>query len=395
MYQEIPVAKNKFVEPWLLPLCYRQQMLTNGRFKIAYFYEKPNDSSFRYRSFNMCEAINTEAPHSTLSASFFFADDLNYFEWLAKTADMLVVCRSGLTEKLLRLITLFKDRGKITIFDVDDLVFDPSYSMQMAIALGQDPSDAQILDYWHAYTSRMRETALLCDCITTTNSYLASIATQSLDVQSRVIPNSLNQGQILASQGIFEIKSANSFSRNSRFTIGYFSGSPSHKNDFALINKALEILLDTRPFVDIIIAGYVELDKSLSCYSNRVTYEPFRDYISLQHLIATCEICVAPLEYSTFTNCKSELKYFESAAVGTACISSPTFAFRQAINNDVNGYISRSHEWLPILVSAVDNPGRIAEIAKNAFWSAKTRYSPQETFNQIVTAFDLRHNLMS
>jgi len=395
MYQELPTVKTKFTEPWILSLARRQELLTNGRFKVAYFYEKPNDSSFRYRSFNMCEAINTESAHLAFSASYFFADDLCIYEWLAKTADILVVCRSGLTEKLQRLITLFKDQSKVVVFDVDDLVFDPSFSMQMAIAMGQDPSDTQILDYWHAYTSRMRETAILCDCITTTNSYLASIATQSLGVQSRVITNSLNRGQIFASERIFKVKSNNSFSRNSRFTIGYFSGSPSHKNDFALITNALEKLLDMRPFVDIIIAGYIELGKSLSRYSNRVTYEPFRNYIALQHLIAKCEICVAPLEYSTFTNCKSELKYFESAAVGTACIASPTFAFRQAINNDVNGYISRSHEWLPILVSAVDNPGRIAEIAKNAFWSATTRYSPQETFNQIVSAFDLRHNLMS
>jgi glycosyltransferase involved in cell wall biosynthesis len=395
MYQNIPAVRNKFVEPWLLPLDCRQQMLTNGRLKIAYFYERPNDSSFRYRSFNMCEAINTESRHSSLSGSFFFANDFIIFEWLASTADLLVVCRSGITEILLRLITLFKDKAKVVIFDTDDLIFDPGFSMQLALASGQDPSDAQTLDYWHAYTSRMRETAILCDCITTTNSYLATIATQSLGIQSRVITNSLNQGQILASEETFELKSANSFSRNSRFTIGYFSGSPSHKNDFALIAKALARLLEMRSFVDIIVAGYIELGIPLSRFSDRVTYEPFRDYISLQRLIATCELCVAPLEYNTFTNCKSELKYFESAAVGTACIASPTFAFKQAISNDVNGYLSRSHEWLPILISAADNPGRIAQISKNAFKSATTRYSPRAIFRQIMTAYDLRHTLMS
>jgi glycosyltransferase involved in cell wall biosynthesis len=395
MYQELPAHINNFVEPWLLPLELRQEMLTNGRFKMAYFYEKPNNSTFRYRSYNMCEAINSKSSHSTLSASFFFVDDLSIFEWLAKTADLLIVCRSGLTESLLRLITLFKDKGKVVIFDVDDLVFDPSFSMQLAIALGQDPSDARTLDYWHAYTSRMRETAILCDGITTTNSYLASIATQILGIQSYVINNSLNKDQILISRGIYKSKIANSFSRNSRFTIGYFSGSPSHKRDFELIANALKKLLDKKPFVDIVIAGYIELGESLSGYSDRVFYEPFRDYISLQHLIATCEICVAPLEHSTFTNCKSELKYFESAVVGTACMASPTFTFRRAINNGVNGYICRAHEWLPGLIAAADDPGRIAEISQNAFCAAISRYGPRAIFNQITTALDLRHVLMS
>jgi hypothetical protein len=161
MYKELPSVKREFVEPWLLPLQNRQELLTQGRFKIAYFYEQPNNSTFRYRSFNKCEAIGLRSPGSALSASFFHLSDIDTFEWLAKTADMLVVCRSGHSENLLRLITLFKDQNKVVIFDVDDLVFDPSYSIDLALALGQDPSDIQVLNYWHAYTSRMRESPIL------------------------------------------------------------------------------------------------------------------------------------------------------------------------------------------------------------------------------------------
>lgn len=395
MYKEIPSSKRKFVEPWLLSLHDRQELLTQGRFKIAYFYEQPNNSTFRYRSFNMCEAINLKSPLSIISASFFHNDDLDAFAWVAKTADMLVVCRSGYTENLLRLVTLFKDLNKVVIFDVDDLVFDPSYSLHLALALDQDPSNTQTLDYWHAYTSRMREAALLCDGITTTNLYLATIANQSLGMSGTIIPNSLNTGQVLASQNIYKVKEANSFARDSRFTIGYFSGSPSHKKDFQVITNALRLLLEQREFVDVIIAGYIEIDESLSEHSHRISYEPFRDYLSLQHLIANCEICIAPLQYSTFTNCKSELKYFESAVVGTACIATPTFTFKQAINNGTNGYLCRAHEWLATLRQAADNPESIAEISKNAFNSAIVKYGPQSTFEQIVSAYDLGHLLRS
>ena len=389
MYLDLPSPAHNFIEPWHLPLKDRQEMLTRGRFRIAYFYEQPNNSSFRYRAFNMCEAINLNSCNSVLSACFFYLSDVDSFEWLAKTADMLVICRSRYSENLLRLVMLFQDLTKNVVFDADDLVFDPSYSLDLVKALGQDPSDNRSFDYWHAYSSRMRETALLCNSISATNAYLARIASQSLGIKANIISNTLNNGQILASQSIYRAKEKNSFLRNERFTIGYFSGSPSHKRDFQLVSHALKILLEQRESVDIIIAGYIELDESFSAYSKRISYEPFRDYISLQSLVARCEACIAPLAYSTFANCKSELKYFESAAVGTVCLATPTFTFKQAINHGVNGYLCRAHEWLSTLLHICDSPQEIVKVSNTAFNFVMDRYSHNSLFKQIISAYDL------
>ena len=171
MYKQLPDIKPLSREPWSLSLQKRQSMLVKGKFKIAYFYEHPNNSTFRYRAFNFCESFNLNSRRSEVSASFFHITDADSFNWLAETANMLVICRSGFSEDLLRLITLFKDKNKTVIFDIDDFIIDPLFVLDLAVALGQDASNVSTLDYWHAYTSRMRQAALLCDSITTTNTY--------------------------------------------------------------------------------------------------------------------------------------------------------------------------------------------------------------------------------
>ncbi len=390
MYKLSLPSLNLPAEPWQKSLAERQQLLVAGEYKIAYYYEVFNNSSFRYRAYNMAEAINTRPSRCGLSASYFCRADFTVFRWLARTANQLVVCRSGEEEYLLELISLFRDQGKTIIFDTDDLVIDPAYARHVAFALGQDLGSTGTLDYWHAYFSRMRATALRCDAICTTNDYLSRLSASSLGIPGLVIKNSLNRHQLQVSKSLYAEKRSHSFARSSRVTIGYFSGSPSHLRDFDLISDALSMLMTQREDVDLLICGYIELPDKLNSFRDRVRYEPFRDYVSLQNLIASCEFCLAPLEYNTFTNCKSELKYFESAAVGTLCIASPTFAFRTVIDHGLNGWISRSHEWLNVLTVAIEYlDERLPGMAQRACDAALCHFGPEATWHSIVKAYAL------
>ena len=56
-----------------------------------------------------------------------------------------------------------------------------------------------------------------------------------------------------------------------------------------------------------------------------------------------------------FTNCKSELKYFEAAVVGTVTIASPTFTFARAIDDGKNGFIANSYDWLRKITAVIDS----------------------------------------
>src|SRR5690606_4933801 len=93
------------------------------------------------------------------------------------------------------------------------------------------------------------------------------------------------------------------------------------------------------------IVGLLNIEQRLNAWSDRIEQIPVQDYLNLQKHIAEVEINLVPLQINTFTNCKSELKYFESAITGTVSIASPTYVYANAIQDGQNGFLARSYEW--------------------------------------------------
>ena len=135
--------------------------------------------------------------------------------------------------------------------------------------------------------------------------------------------------------------------------VGYFSGSPTHTRDFAIAAPALAHLLGTDPDVRVRVVGYLDETGPLRQFKDRVEILPHMNYLHLQRAIAEVEVNIAPLQENAFTNCKSELKFFEAAAVGTWTIASPTSTFRAAIDDGRSGRLARAHEWDAALAEAV------------------------------------------
>ena len=49
-----------YADPWLKPLASRLAMLKKHARGVAYFYEEPNNSTFRYRAYNMAQVLNED-----------------------------------------------------------------------------------------------------------------------------------------------------------------------------------------------------------------------------------------------------------------------------------------------------------------------------------------------
>ena len=79
------------------------------------------------------------------------------------------------------------------------------------------------------------------------------------------------------------------------------------------------------------VVGCLEPGQELTKYRDRIEMFPLQDFLNLQRYVAQVEINIAPLQDNVFTNCKSELKFFEAAICGTLTLASPTFCFRNAI----------------------------------------------------------------
>ncbi len=373
---ELPAVP--YGDPWNLPLHERIRMLARGQRRVAYFYEMANNSTFRYRTYNMVQVLN-EGEFRDVSASYFFLEDLHRVDEIADLADVLVICRSRYCHQVSQLVTKFRVRDKRVLFDIDDFVFDASYTHLIVNTLDQDLDNPALWDFWFAYISRMGEALRLCDGAITTNTYLAAKIEAFSGLPVAVVPNFINKEQLEVSDALFQAKVASGFARNDKMTIAYFSGSPSHNLDFAIIESAIEEVMAEDARVELMTVGYIEAGPALGRFGGRVKRQPFHDYVNLQRLVGSVEFNLMPLQANVFTHCKSELKYFEAAIVGTQSIASPANTYAAAITNGRNGYIAQAHQWVSVMRRAMDNMASYPEMAQTAHAEVRSKYA---WFNQ-------------
>lgn len=366
-------------DPWDIPFDERLARLCRRRTRVAYFYERPDTSTFRYRVYNMIQVL--EASDCGVSAAFFHNDDVAHFHRIVDLADVVVICRMRYDERLNEIATRARGQGKPVLFDVDDLVFDVEYTHLILRTLDQKVEPAA-WDFWYGYIGRIGGTLKLCTGAITTNAFLAHKIRRFHDVPVRIVPNFLNQEQLGVSDRMHAEKVESGYARTGEITLGYFSGTPTHNHDFAMMAPAIARRMAEDPRVRLLVVGFLELRAGLERFADRITFYPLHDFINLQRLISLVEINLVPLLDNEFTNCKSELKYFEAAAVGTLSIASPIHTYAGAIDDGVNGYLARACDWdnrLGQAIAAVED-GRYPGLAAAAHRHAMQGYG---WFNQL------------
>lgn len=377
MFIAAPVPPLTYKDPWDLSFEERLAVLCSRERRIAYFYEKPDTSTFRYRVFNMVEALNS-APHLGISASWFSLEDFSRLNRFIDPADALVICRTRFGPVVDNVLARARIRRIPVLFDIDDLVFDESYLSLIMESLAQDRELENVWDCWFALTGRLGATLRRCDGAITTNQYLSDrIAAFVPGMSPRIVPNFLNRVQQDRSRAIWEAKLRSNFERDNRIHIGYFSGTPTHNRDFEVACSALAKIMDQYPQTVLRAVGFLDPGKVLSRRRDRIEVFPLQNFLNLQNLIGQVEINIAPLQNNEFTNCKSELKYFESAIVGTLTIASPTYAFKNLVRDGENGFLSGAQEWelkLRLALDTIKEPKQYAGIVERAYSHAVGAY---------------------
>ncbi len=344
------VAPVAYQAPWQIGFAERLAMLTRGSPRAAYYYERPDTSTFRYRVFNVAQSL-AAGPPGGASAAWFDGDDLDRMDRVLDLCDVLVLCRTRYTDRIARLVEHARARGRRVLFDVDDLVFDPDYAHLILDTLGSDLRSVAVWDDWFAYVGRMAAAFRLCDGALVTNRYLADRAAEAFGDGRpvRVIPNYLERAQQELSEQIWQAKAQSGWARDDRVHLGYFSGTPTHNRDFALLAAPLARLMDEDARLHLRVVGFLDLGPDLARHAARVEAVPLQDYMNLQRLVGEVEVNLVPLQDNVFTNCKSALKWFEAAPLGTLTVATPTYTYRQAIQHGETGWLAPSHGWEEVL----------------------------------------------
>lgn len=375
------------------PLSSRIDIVRRGHPRLAWLYEKPDTSTFRYRCFNTTGTINAVCPD--IGAAWFSLDEMPEVLSIIGHLDVLVVCRVRYDSQIARIISRSIASGTSVLFDCDDLVFNSRYVHMVMKTLDQPDNNPSGWDFWHSYIGRIEATAQLCQGSISTNSFLNEMIQKTFGYSyGAIVNNYLARDQENISLRLLAAKRERGYVGDGNVTIGYFSGTPTHNKDFAVVVPALGRLLASDPRTRLRIVGYAPPHTQLINFSDRIEVVPFQDHLNLQRLIAEVEINIAPLQDNEFTNCKSELKYFEAAAVGTWTVATPTHAFRQAIRDGITGRLAREHEWDQALMEAVDlvrDSSRYAEIAETAASECYSRYGWDKQAGDILAATRTGH----
>ena len=373
---------------WNRPLAERTSWLGRGDHRVAYVYPKADYSTFRYRVYNMVQALNTSS--EGVAATWFLLDEMRELQATVPILDTLVICRCPYNHQLDALVSQALANGVNVVFDIDDLLFDPDQIPLIAHSLGIE-GDEVMWDWWYGHVGRLRAAAQLCERVTVTTPALAAQAETVLGKTVEVVPNFLNEVQLAVSADIYAAKVGREFAIEEPLHLGYFSGTPSHAKDFEVVVEALSRVLDREPRVRVRVAGFLDSAAPFSRrYGSRVDLQPFREFASLQKLIGSTEVNLVPLEASVFADCKSELKYYEAAIVGTVSITSPTTTYRAVIDDGQNGLLAEPPEWedkmMGLIEDLLGDRSAYLGMARAAHDHAIENYSPERVVPSIERA---------
>jgi glycosyltransferase involved in cell wall biosynthesis len=169
--------------------------------------------------------------------------------------------------------------------------------------------------------------------------------------------------------------------------IGYFSGSPSHNRDYQIAEDGLRAVLDEFPGSRLRIAGYLDVPDSLQPYSQRIDRLPFMDFLGLQRAIAEVTINISPVQHNVFAHSKSELKYFEAAAVGTPTVASPAPTFQAVIDHGSNGFLADAAEWPEVFRMVLEqSDAEQAAVSQKALQTVESGYTGKSVAPRIDQA---------
>ncbi len=359
--------------PWDISFEERQKKLQEQKeqVKILFLVEKPDIGTFRYRAYNICQVLNNKIPG--FWGMYFFQ---NEFEMLLENFDFqnvkrIVLVRIGWSKNLQKIISIAKRKKIEIVYDTDDLIFDVNIVPELVEQIGAD--DEQIGYYFYYVASRLN-IANQCTKFITTNGYLASIIEETFERKVSIFPNTLNKEQLELTECLNEYGETKN--QKDEFVIGYFSGTKTHQKDFKIVELALKKIMENNKMVKLIIVGYLDVPKSLKGLENRIEKLGLLNFLDQLRVLKECDVNIVPLDVNKFTNCKSELKFFEAGIVKVPTIASPTYAYKSAIKEGVNGFLAedKNDDWYLSLEKLIKLKSLKQETANKAFSKSKSYY---------------------
>lgn len=363
------------------------RLFIQGKKKVVYFKNEFDNSTFRYRCINFCQAMEKS---DDFVVTYFLCKEIPRVLEYIDNIDIVILQRATWTPDVENLIFVAKRKNIPVVYDMDDLFFNASYGISYIGHIGRDYTESDVREFF-GWTVGYEYAAKNCDAFIATVTPLKEALEQYFNKPAFVIPNFLNNNQIKESEYVVKNREYS----DERFRIGYFSGSHSHLMDFKSIQDELIDLLRKYPYMDIVIVGFFELEGDLKVLRNmgRVIFRKFVPYQELQYEIGMVDVNVVPLTIDTFNEAKSELKFFEAGIVKVPSCVAPTKLYKQIVKDGVNGFVCEDGEWFKKIEKLYLDKQLRKDIAEAAYQTACDIYLPERQAQAITDTYNSILNL--
>ncbi|WP_319497382.1 glycosyltransferase [uncultured Cohaesibacter sp.] len=326
-----------------------------------------DNGSTRYRSLNACRHL---AANGVSCVTIHSATPVRVAESILDAADTVVFQRCFMAQgHVAAFLDYAKAKGKRIVAEIDDLVL-PAFVDTIGSVKGGEMTRAEALFVAEGYEALIQSADA---CLASTPS-LTKVLAESYGKDVFLLRNQIETG-------LFRTPTSK---RDQAFRIAYASGTFSHKRDFELIEEVLYQLLNDNPTVRLDILGRAQVSARLLSLENVHSY-PVLGYEDMLEFLSQRSVVIVPLESSPFNEAKSNIKFLEAAAVGTAVIASRLSEFEFAMTHMengllVDGFIGFKFHLEQMIAGEID----IDELAREANASVRTGFSTDRENNALV-----------
>ena len=308
--------------------------------------------------------------------------DADECEEAVTTHSIVVFYRVPAAETIMRCIAKAKSLGLKTIWEVDDLIFDPEAYMANS-SLKAIPRHVQrgVLEG----VPRYREAMLACDeGIASTRALAQAMRDAGLETV-HVVENALDGETLTAARRA--VKAVNK--TDDAIRIVYGSGTNTHDGDFQEAAAAIRDCLKKYPALKLRIIGELNLPKDFARFGKQIERFDATTYPKYLQLMAACDIAIAPLETTLFNDAKSNIKYIEASMVNLPSVCSSRAEFAGIIEHGQNGMLANDNiAWFAALEALIVDKERRERMAGLAKAAVLRRYSPDNVAeSQIAPIF--------
>lgn len=283
--------------------------------------------------------------------------------------DLIIFYRVPAFPEVLKLISYARSLGKITFYELDDLLCE-SFSVPAIDTYGGQISIA-------TYTNLIKDIGYHRSAASKCDYAIAS----TLPLLERLAPLTTTQLGFLHRNGLdkYNVCSHHAEIHKGYLNLFYGSGTLAHNSDFIVeALPAISHILKEYSHVKLTVVGNLELPATfLQTFKAQVIQVPLiRNIEAYWTYLAASDINLAVLHDDTLAGCKSELKWFEAATFAIPSIVSKTRNYLDVIKHGEDGFVvSGEHEWYDSLRQLIENPELRQLIGKNAQTRVVEEYS--------------------